>query len=86
MINAKEVGDYIKRKRKSLGMTQADLGNRLNTTCQNVSKWEGGKSVPTTDMLTDLSEAKMQHKQYPERRKRKNGRTGRTIIGLRKNI
>lgn len=42
--------------RKSAGMTQDALAERLGVTFQAVSKWENGKRSPDTDMLIKLSE------------------------------
>lgn len=34
------IGDRIKQKRRKLGLTQAELGEKLNITDRAVSKWE----------------------------------------------
>ena len=44
------LGANITRYRKALGMTQAELAQRLNYSDKAVSKWERGESVP--DVLT----------------------------------
>lgn len=38
------VGNHIARLRKSKGLTQSELGERLYVSCQAVSKWERGVS------------------------------------------
>ena len=39
------IGQYIKSLRKTAGMTQKDLAERLNVSFQAVSKWENGDSI-----------------------------------------
>ena len=39
------IGNRIKLKRKELGLTQAELGEKLNITDRAVSKWEQGGSL-----------------------------------------
>lgn len=49
-----KIGRYIWRLRKSAGMTQKDLAERLNISFQAVSKWENGDTLPDTGILLDL--------------------------------
>ena len=49
-----KIGQYIQRLRKSAGMTQKDLAEKLNISFQAVSKWENGDSLPDTGILLDL--------------------------------
>lgn len=49
-------GERIAYYRKKVGMTQADLGAKLNVTAQAVSKWENGLSEPDLAALQKLSE------------------------------
>ena len=51
-----EIGEKIKRRRVSLGLTQEELAARLNIVRQTVSKWEKGLSVPDAELLTRLAE------------------------------
>ena len=39
------IGQYIKNLRKTAGMTQKDLAEKLNVSFQAVSKWENGERV-----------------------------------------
>lgn len=48
------IGQYIRCLRKSAGMTQKDLAEKLNVSFQAVSKWETGDSLPDTGILLDL--------------------------------
>ncbi|MBU3810943.1 MAG: helix-turn-helix domain-containing protein [Candidatus Niameybacter stercoravium] len=54
-INTIKVGTQISKLRKSKGLTQNELGERLNITFQAVSKWERGETLPDTVILVDLA-------------------------------
>lgn len=49
-------GQRLTRLRKQKGMTQEDVGSRLNITGQAVSKWENDISTPDITMLCSISE------------------------------
>lgn len=49
------LNENIKNFRKSKGISQEELGIRLNVVRQTVSKWENGLSVPDSDMLITLA-------------------------------
>ena len=55
MVTAKNVGQQIAVIRKNKGITQAELGERLNISFQAVSKWERGETLPDTAILADLA-------------------------------
>ena len=42
MLDSIKVGNFIMEKRKSLGMTQQQLADKLNISFQAISKWENG--------------------------------------------
>ena len=50
-----KIGDRIKQKRKELGLTQAELGERLNITDRAVSKWEQGEGDPNLSIIPDIA-------------------------------
>ncbi len=52
-----KIGRYIQRLRKSAGMTQKELAERLNISFQAVSKWENGDALPDTGLLLELCDA-----------------------------
>lgn len=54
IMDTLKIGRYIQRLRKSAGMTQKDLAERLNISFQAVSKWENGDTLPDTGILLDL--------------------------------
>ena len=52
-----KIGRYIQRLRKTAGMTQKELADRLNVSFQAVSKWENGDALPDTGLLLELCDA-----------------------------
>ena len=50
------IGDRIKGKRKSQGLSQETLGDMLNVSRQTVYKWETNQSVPELDKLLRIAE------------------------------
>ena len=50
------IGSNITANRKRLGMTQAELAQRLNYSDKAVSKWERGESVPDVLTLADIAQ------------------------------
>ena len=54
-LNPIQIGEYIQAGRKELGMTQAELGERLNVSAQSVSNWERGETLPDIAILPDLA-------------------------------
>ena len=51
------LNENSKALRKSKGLSQQDLADKLNVVRQTISKWEQGLSVPDSDLLIALSEA-----------------------------
>ena len=51
------LNENIKVLRKSKGLSQQELADKLNVVRQTISKWEQGLSVPDSDLLLALSEA-----------------------------
>ncbi len=49
-----KIGHYIQYLRKTAGMTQKDLAEKLNISFQAVSKWENGDALPDTGILLNL--------------------------------
>ncbi len=54
-VDPKKVGGIIAMLRKNAGLTQNELGERLNVTYQAVSKWERGETLPDVGILPDLA-------------------------------
>ena len=51
-----KIGRFISEKRKSQGLTQAQLAERLGITDRAVSKWETGRAMPDTAIMLELCE------------------------------
>ena len=52
------LNENIRAIRKSKGLSQEELAIKLNVVRQTISKWEQGLSVPDSDMLLAISEAR----------------------------
>ena len=52
-----DIGKAIHRRRKALGLTQAELGERLNTTHATINRWENGKQGVMTIDLNRIAKA-----------------------------
>ena len=52
----KRIGYNIMAYRKSIGLTQAELAERINYSDKSVSKWESGGGVPDIYVLIQLAE------------------------------
>ena len=50
-----QVSTSIKKLRQEKNMSQEQLAEQLNVTCQAVSNWENGKTQPDIDTLTQLA-------------------------------
>ena len=50
-----KIGKFIAERRKSLGMTQMQLAEKLYISDRAVSKWETGKSMPDVSIMLELS-------------------------------
>ncbi len=55
MLNLQKIGTRISIRRKELKMTQNELADTLYVTHQAVSKWENGKSIPSIEILYELT-------------------------------
>lgn len=55
MLDLIIIGKRIAGLRKAQGLTQSELADKLYVTHQAVSKWEQGKSVPSIDVLAELT-------------------------------
>ena len=51
------IGRNIYQLRKLRKLTQEDLANQLHVSCQAVSKWETGLSLPDTLILPQIAAA-----------------------------
>ena len=56
-MEAKELGEYIAKKRKEKQITQKELAKRLNVTDKAVSRWERGLGFPDINTFEPLADA-----------------------------
>lgn len=54
-MNYEKIGEFITVKRKSLGLTQKDLAEKLNITDRAVSRWERGLGCPDISLLEEVA-------------------------------
>ena len=54
-MDAKVFGTFVSQCRKELGLTQAQLAERLNVTDKAVSRWERGIGFPDINLLEPLA-------------------------------
>ncbi len=54
-MNNTKIGQFISEKRKSLGLTQQELAEKLQITNKAVSKWETGDGMPDIQILQALA-------------------------------
>ncbi len=56
-MDSRELGRFIQSRRKDLGMTQAELGAKINVTDKAISRWERGVGFPDIKLLEPLAGA-----------------------------
>ena len=54
-MELKKIANFIKKKRKELGITQAELADKLFVTEKAISRWETGRGTPDISLLIPLS-------------------------------
>lgn len=50
-----QIGEVIRKYRKSMGMTQEEMANRIGVTTPAVNKWENNNSKPDIDLLAPIA-------------------------------
>ena len=50
-MNNKTIGERIRAARKAKGLSQEQLGEKLDISFQAVSSWETGKFIPDSEHL-----------------------------------
>lgn len=56
-MDAIKFGTFLVQRRKELGLTQAQLAERIHVTDKAVSRWERGIGLPDINLLEPLAEA-----------------------------
>jgi transcriptional regulator with XRE-family HTH domain/DNA-directed RNA polymerase subunit RPC12/RpoP len=54
IVDQQKIGRFIAERRKTQGLTQMQLAEKLNITDRAVSKWETGRSLPDSAIMIDL--------------------------------
>ena len=54
MLDSRKISAFLALKRKELGMTQAEIADKLKVSYQAVSKWENG-AAPSVEVLVELA-------------------------------
>ena len=55
-MDNKKIGELIAKLRKEKGLTQQELGDKVNVGSRAVSKWECGTTIPDISIINELSE------------------------------
>lgn len=48
-MNNENYGEYLKYQREQAGLSRLQLAQRIGTSHQNISRWEGGEVLPNID-------------------------------------
>ena len=49
-----KIGEFLQSVRKTQGLTQKELAEKINVSDKTISKWETGASLPDTSILVEL--------------------------------
>ena len=93
-MNQEKMGKFISELRKEKGLTQKDIGDKLNISDNSVSKWERGINAPDIYYLGPLSEMLgvsikellMGERKKPKRQKSENRKKILEVKSLTKKI
>lgn len=64
MMTKREIADTFRRMRRSVGLTQQEVADRLEKKQQTVGHWETGYAQPDIDTLLELFT--LYHKSFDE--------------------
>ena len=80
-MDVQRLGAFIQKCRKDLGMTQSELGAKLNVTDKAISRWERGVGFPDVKLLEPLAEAlQISVQELMQCKKMKTEQTDRELI------
>lgn len=54
--NKLNYGEAFKEQREKLGLSQSTVAKKINTSHQNVNRWESGKILPSIDFCVKLAD------------------------------
>ena len=49
-------GEALKEQREKFGLNQSIVAKKINTSHQNISRWESGKTMPSIDFCVKLAD------------------------------
>ncbi len=49
-------GDSLREQREKLGLSQSMVARKIETSHQNISRWESGKILPSIDFCVKLAD------------------------------
>ena len=55
-ISTPNYGESLKEQREKLGLSQSTVAKKINTSHQNISRWESGKILPSIDFCVKLAD------------------------------
>ncbi len=55
-LTLQNLGEILKEQREKLGLSQSMVAKKINTSHQNVSRWESGKILPNIDFCIKLAD------------------------------
>ena len=55
-MNQQKTGEFLKRLRRSIGITQEQLAEHFYVSSRTVSRWETGNNMPDLDTLIELAD------------------------------
>ena len=56
MIDQEKTGSFIAQVRKTIGLTQKELADKLSLSDKTISKWETGHGMPDVSVIPELCE------------------------------
>jgi transcriptional regulator with XRE-family HTH domain len=54
---SREIGELVRGRRQAAGLTQTELGKRLDRTYQQIQKFERGKNSMTVELFIEAARA-----------------------------
>ncbi len=55
-LTLQNLGEILKEQREKLGLSQSMVAKKINTSHQNISRWESGKILPNIDFCIKLAD------------------------------
>jgi transcriptional regulator with XRE-family HTH domain len=56
MMNGQTIAEYIRNKRKELGLSQAALAERIGRNRAAIANYEAGRAIPPGDTLVKIQQ------------------------------